>query len=182
MLLKACMGKSVSGGGLNVSNFREEMADMFPEKREQIVHMTRKQLTNLCKRDKEIQGEIKEAKARYFLPGTPLNERQQAYCACLNHVSAKNPASCYVGPKPEWKKGPRSQQCLNPFSVCSKSTKRKGRFHCLKYYDFDNMPQDEVKAISALHGKTVKEARKFIQDEYKNKETWKQANYKWRNL
>lgn len=176
VLLNACMGKSLSVGGLNLPDFREEMAEMFPEKVDEIVGMNRKQLTSLCKRDKEIRGEIKEAKARYFLPGSPLNEKQQAYCRCLAHVAAKNPSECYEGKQPEWKEGPKSDQCVNPYSVCTKSTHRQGRFHCLKYYDLDDMPQKEVEAVSALHGKSIKETRKYIQDEHKQS-SWKQVSY-----
>jgi len=176
VLLNACMGKSSAGGGLNIADFREEMAEMFPEKADKIMNMNRKQLQGLCKRDVEIREEIKEAKARYFLPGSPLNERQIAYCRCLAHVSAKNPAECYTGADPEWKKGPKSKRCYNMYSVCTKSTKRKGRFRCTPYYDLDDMPADEVKSIAMLEGKTVPQLRKYIEEE-RRKPGWKNPYY-----
>jgi len=176
VLLKACMGKSVSGGGLNLQDFREEMAERFPNKAEKIREMNRKKLTAFCKRDKQIREDIEKAKDRYFLPGSPLKKKQKDYCRCLAHVSAKNPSQCYEGNNPEWKQGRKSKTCLNVYSVCTKSAKRKGRFHCLKYYDLDNIPPDEVESISALHGKTVQETRKYIQDEHKQ-QSWKNPNY-----
>ena len=106
---------------------------------------------------------MREAKAKYFVKGTPLNKRQMDYCRCLAHVSAKNPVWCYK--HQAWKTVRRGSPCYNPYAVCTKSTRRKGRFHCTKYYDLENMPSGEVRALALMKGLSVSDFKKLADRE-----------------
>lgn len=59
--------------------------------------------------------------------------------------------SCYQGKNPEWKLGPKSDKCVNPYSICAASVGTTSR--CYDHYDFRKMPQNEARAIKRLHGK-----------------------------
>ena len=153
-LLYACMGKSKSAGGLNLPEMKKGLIKKFPKHKEEINKMNRKQLTNYCR--KNFGKEIQKSKEKYFVHNSSLNKQQMKYCRCLAHIAAKNPEWCYE--HGAWKK--TKGKCYNPYSVCTKSTKRKGRFYCNKYYDFDNMPEKEVKSLALLKGISVSELKR----------------------
>ena len=152
-LLNACLGKAESAGGLNLPEMKKQLVQLFPEHQSEIRRRTRKSLYGYCK--KYFSEEMREAKEKYFVRGTPLNKRQMDYCRCLAHVSAKNPEWCYK--HGAWKKVRKGTPCYNPYAVCTKSTKRKGRFRCTKYYDLQNMPAREVRALAAMKGLSVRD-------------------------
>jgi len=103
------------------------------------------------KEDCGCSASPKSPRKDYFKANSPLTDRQRAYCRCIAHVAAKNPTSCYQGKSPEWKLGPKSKTCVNPYSVCAASVGTTSR--CYNYYDFRKVPQNEVSAIKRLHGK-----------------------------
>ena len=150
-LLNACLGKSKSTGGLNFPEMKKALIKLFPKHRQDIQKRTRKSLYQYCKR--HFGEEIREAKERYFVKGAPLNKRQMDYCRCLAHISAKNPEWCYK--HGAWKTTRKGSPCYNPYAICTKSTRRKGRFHCTKYYNLENMPSKEVKALARMKGLSV---------------------------
>ncbi len=51
------------------------------------------------------------------------------------------------------------KQCYNPYSICSKSTRRKGRIECFKNTNLKNLPKNELIALAKLKGKSLKELR-----------------------
>jgi len=160
-LLNACLGKAESAGGLNLPEMKKQLIQLFPEHRSEIQRRTRKSLYNYCKRYFGV--EMKEAKSKYFVEGTPLNKPQMDYCRCLAHVSAKNPEWCYK--HGAWKTTRPGTPCYNPFAVCTKSTRRRGRFYCAKYYDFENMPANEVKSLAAMKGLSVADYKRLAAKE-----------------
>jgi len=87
----------------------------------------------------------------YFKKGTSLTDKQKRYCRCIAHVASNYPMKCYSGSDPEWKKGPKSKKCGNPYSICASSVGTTTS--CYDHYDFRRMPKKEVKALKALHGK-----------------------------
>lgn len=155
------MGKSKSTGGLNLPEMKRELIQLFPEHRHEIQKRTRKSLYRYCQ--KYFGEEMKEAKAKYFVPGTPLNKHQMKYCRCLAHVAAENPEWCYF--HNAWKTIRPGSPCFNPYAVCTKSTRRRGRFHCTKYYDLENMPRKEVRALAAIKGLSVPEFKNLAKQE-----------------
>ena len=156
-LLNACEGKSKSTGGLNLPEMKRELIELFPEHRQEISSRTRKSLYRYCKR--YFGEEIREAKEKYFIRGTPLNKKQKDYCRCIAHVAAKNPEWCFK--HQAWKRAKKGDKCLNPYAICTKSTKRRGRFYCTKYYDLENIPIEEVKALASMKGMSVSEFKKL---------------------
>ena len=160
-LLNACMGKSKSAGGMNFPEMKRALVRLFPEHRQDIQRRTRKSLYNYCK--KYFGVEMREAKSKYFVKGTPLNKRQMDYCRCLAHISAKNPEWCYK--HGAWKTVRRGTPCYNEFAVCTKSTKRKGRFKCTQYYDLRNMPSSEVRGLARMKGLSVSDFKKLADRE-----------------
>jgi len=145
-LILACDGKSASQGGLNFTELKDELSASFPNEEHKIRSMTRKSLLGYCKRTPKINKEIKTSKEKYFRPGSPLNSRQKAYCRCIAHVSAKDSA-------------------LNPYAICTKSTKRTGRFKCAPYYDYSNIPDHEVKGLAKLKGTNVSNMKRISDEE-----------------
>ncbi len=93
----------------------------------------------------------KTPKKSYFKDSTHLSKKQQSYCRCVAHVAAKNPASCYGGSSPEWKKGAKSRGCTNPYQICAGSVGTSAR--CYDQYDFRKIRANEVRALRRLHGK-----------------------------
>jgi hypothetical protein len=173
--VNACRGKSKSQGGMNIQEFKEAITFYFGLEEDEIANMTRKELEMICNQlDESNSPRNEKEEDRYFLPGNPLTKEQKKYCRCIAHVSAKNPENCYRDG--EWEKGPKSAGCVNPYSVCTKSTKRKGRFKCAPYYNLDRIPRKEVEGIAKLHDKSVQEMKAFIAEERK-KEGWSNPNY-----
>lgn len=186
-LIKACKGYSASKGGLNLTQFRYQLIEEFPKKKNKIESMnTRKELEYFCQNDRNIQARIKryynrpktsnysksprspkspkspnnsknsktsKTSKNYFKSGSKLTSQEKKMCRCIAHVSAKNPNKCYRGSNPEWKKGPDSPNCRNPYSICRSRISGVKQIHCYDEYNFNNMPDNEVRAIKRLHGK-----------------------------
>lgn len=168
-LLNSCIGKSESSGGLNLPEMKKELIKLYPEYKEEIQQKTRKSLYSFCK--KNFGKDIQKAKKKYFVHDAHLNERQMAYCRCIPKVAVKNPEWCYK--HEAWKKN--KEKCVNPYAVCTKSTGRKGRFYCGKYYDFDNIPEKEVEALAALKGVSVNEMKRQAAKE--RRDYFEKVNY-----
>jgi len=87
----------------------------------------------------------------YFKPGHSLTDKQEKFCRCVLHVAAKQPADCLKS------KNYGSKGCYNPYAVCAKSTGtsvgRSGK--CGQSYDFNGIPDNELKAYSMMNGITV---------------------------
>jgi len=173
-LIRAINGASASRGGLNLKEFRSRLVKEFPRKEKRINSIkTRKELEEYCQKDRNIQARIKRNAPKsasktskapktpkkskpskdYFKAGSKLTDSQKKMCRCIAHVSAKNPDRCYKGPNPEWKVGPASLGCRNPYSICRASLGGGGSIRCYDEYDFRKMPKDEVRAVKKLHGK-----------------------------
>lgn len=160
-LLNACLGKSESQGGLNLPEMKKQLIQLFPEQRKEIQKRTRKSLYVFCK--KHFEEEMGESRSKYFVEDTPLNKAQMDYCRCLAHVSAKNPPWCYK--HGAWKSVRPGTPCYNPYALCTKSTGRKGRFRCAKFYDFENMPKNEVRTLAMMKGLSVPEFKRLAEQE-----------------
>lgn len=89
-----------------------------------------------------------EQKQAYFLGNAPLLDQQKKYCRCVAHVSAKNPEWC--NRERAWFSVRNGKQCANPFSICTKSTKRRGQIECSINFDFRNFPEEELRAYADL--------------------------------
>ena len=163
-LLNACLGKTASSGGMNLPEMRRALIQLFPDHRLELQKRTRKSLYGYCK--KYFSEEIKEAKSKYFVKGTSLNKAQMAYCRCLARVSAKNPEWCYK--HEAWKHVNPKSPCYNPYAICTKSTRRRGRVYCTKYYDLENMPIKEVRSLALMKGLSVSDYKKLALQEQNN--------------
>lgn len=173
-LIRAINGASASRGGLNLKAFKSSLAKEFPRKEKRINNIkTRKELEEYCQKDRIIRARIKRNAPKaskaprapkgskkskpskdYFKAGSKLTASQKKMCRCIAHVSAKNPDRCYRGPNPEWKAGPASPGCRNPYSICRASLGGGGSIRCYDEYDFRKMPKDEVRAVKKLHSKS----------------------------
>jgi hypothetical protein len=191
---KALAGVTLSRGGLNKEGLRNAILRRYPKQRAEIKTLkTRQDLVDwytsrgkkksgsspktkrstpktkrASPKTKRVSPKSPKVKSRaYIIRGSPLTEKQKKYCRCLAHVSAQNKAVCYRSG--EWKKGPKSKKgCLNPYSICTKLTKRSGpRFECVPYYNLDAIPAAEIKGMAGLHGKTVTQFKKYIRDRQK---------------
>lgn len=137
---RACEGKAPSQGGMLLSEFKSELIKRYPEYVDEIRSMNRKELTNFCDDNSNIKKDVKDAKSAYFKSKTPLTEEQKSYCRCIAHVSAKDSA-------------------YNPYAVCTKSVGRAGSFKCTPYYNYDEIPQEEVEGLARLKGKSTSQLR-----------------------
>lgn len=171
-LFKACNGLPASKGGLNATQFRSQLIKEFPRKEKRIDSLqTRKELEEFCREDRNIQARIKrqhrspkpskpskspkspKTPKDYSKSGSKLSVREKKMCRCIAHVSAGNPVKCYTGSDPEWKKGPDSPSCRNPYAICRSRIRGVGKIRCYDDYDFRKMPENEVRAVKKLHGK-----------------------------
>ena len=160
-LLNACNGKTQSNGGLNLSEMKRILIKMYPNRKRFIESKSRKELESYCKRilfknEPSIKSVNKE-KSKYFVRGTPLNEKQKKYCRCLVHVA-------------------ESKRTTNPYAICTKVTDRKGRFKCLPYYNLNNLTASEVRGLAKLHGKSVPQLKKYMNTIHRTKE-WRKVTY-----
>lgn len=146
-LARACEGKSYSQGGLNLPEFRQALASKFPEYAQKINSMYRIDLTEFCGNSTRISTAVEKAKASYFRPDSPLDDDQARWCRCIAHVSAKSSA-------------------YNPYAICTKSVGRVGRFKCAPYYNYDQMPKEEVEGLAKLKGKSVEQLKSSSEAEY----------------
>lgn len=160
-LENACFGKTASKGGLNLSDMRMELIALFPKDSKKIKGYNRKALEGFCRRKLKLSKANIESS--YFIEGTPLNDSQMSYCKCLAHVAAKNPEWCYR--HGAWKTVRPGTPCYNPYAVCTKSTRRRGSFPCTKYYDFENMPEDEVRSLAMMKGLSVPNFIRMVEGE-----------------
>lgn len=72
-----------------------------------------------------------------------MNNNKEKYCSCVLKVAKKNTQQC--NRTHNWK-----NKCYNPYAICAKSVKTStGRSPC--YYDFNNIPIDEVIAYINLN-------------------------------
>lgn len=96
----------------------------------------------------------KTNKKNYFKPGNRLNDEQKKYCRCVYHVAAQQTPECLRRRKwTDQSKNPKDRnptKCYNPYAICSKSVKRKGRIECYKNTRLQNLPLKERKALAAL--------------------------------
>lgn len=111
-----------------------------------------------------------EKKLEYFKNKRNLSEREQKFCKCVLHVSAKQPNSCNYDKA--WYNKRNGKTCYNPYAVCAKSTGTTSR-KCSENYNFENIPDNELKAYGGL--KHIPIPKKYNRIEMlKNIKTWKQ--------
>jgi hypothetical protein len=140
---------------------KQELIDFILENKSK----TKRKLSSSYKSKRSKKKSSPEkSKEDYFIKDTPLNSKQRKYCKCIAHVSAKNDSKCY-GKYEEWKKGPKSKDCLNPYVICTKSTNRSGsRFECVPYYNLEAIPKLEIASLAGLHGKKLSEFKKYVKE------------------
>jgi len=135
-LARACEGKAPSQGGLYLSEFRQKLSDMYPEYTDKIQNMRRTELTQFCKDNSDISSEVKSAKDKYFKPNSPLNDDQKRICRCIMHAAKQSPR-------------------YNPYAICRASTKVGGQISCSQYFDYDNIPEQEVENYAKFKNKSI---------------------------
>lgn len=86
-------------------------------------------------------------KAKYFIEGTNLSEREQAYCRCVLHVGEKNPGKC--NEEKLWFHEIDNKICYSPYSICAKSTRTTSR-KCGENYEYQNLSDDELVTYAEL--------------------------------
>lgn len=113
------------------------------------------------KKYREKTRKVKTNKKNYFKPGNRLNDEQKKYCRCVYHVAAQQTPEClrrrkwtdYSKKSKDQSKDLKDQnpnKCYNPYAICSKSVKRKGRIECYKNTRLQNLPPNEREALAAL--------------------------------
>lgn len=141
-LARACEGKAPSQGGLLLKDFRVELMKMYPEFAQQIKTMKRKDLTEFCKNHSEISSEVKKAKDSYFKPNSPLSDDKKRICSCIMHTAKQSPK-------------------YNIYGLCRASTKVQGQISCSKHFNYDAIPEPEVKAYARFKNKSVEELKRL---------------------
>jgi hypothetical protein len=114
------------------------------------------------RRQNQIGGQ-NENKEAYFLEGTPLDKKQKSYCRCLLHVASQQPEWCLK--EQAWRQTRNNRSCYNPYAVCTSSLGRRGNFECTKYYDLDNIPEEEVTSLTYMKNKSLDEIRRIAEEE-----------------
>ncbi len=79
----------------------------------------------------------------YFKSGNNLTENNRKYCRCVYHVAAKQSHQCLSSQN--W-----GGKCYNPYSVCTASTKRRGKVNCFENTNLSRLPEKELQALAAL--------------------------------
>ena len=170
-LALACEGKSASQGGMNLPELRRALRKNYPQHSNKFQTMTRREITNFCKKNTRIKKDVRSSQAKYFLENIPLTERQKKYCRCVAKVASKNNEWCYTHNM--WKKPPsrrsrssRRGACYNPYAVCTKSVGSENRPRaCLKYMDLERMPKEEVRALAKLKGVSASTLKRKVAKE-----------------
>jgi len=101
------------------------------------------------------QQQIPGGKLEYMLPGAPITDADARTCRCTLHVGARQPEWCleehaYFEKRKNQTTG-RIESCYNPYAVCVSSTKHAYPGVCTEYFDFDEIPDDELRAYAHLH-------------------------------
>ena len=166
-LLNASKGKTAKTGGLNMDNFRSYMIAKYPDRRDEILLSSRKEIQEIYKGTKPVQQIIGDPDMQaYFMPGTPLSKQQQSYCRCTMHQPSKQPKWCLEDLRNQQRKtkivkknGKEvTEKCYDPFPICTKSVKRTGSFACFPHYDFTSttkIPPEEIEAQTWMVKKSV---------------------------
>jgi len=94
-------------------------------------------------------------KIPYMLPGAVISESDARTCRCTLHVGARQPSWC-LAEKAYFQKrtDPQSGQvetCYNPYAVCVKSTGRAYPGICGENFNYDEIPDEELRAFAYLH-------------------------------
>jgi len=76
----------------------------------------------------------------YFGEDASLTEQEKKYCRCIMHVAAKQSDWCLK--QRAWGERRGNKTCYQPWSVCTKSTKRRAVVECSKNFDFSRVPDD----------------------------------------
>lgn len=79
---------------------------------------------------------------------TTLSESEQKYCDCVIDVATKQPGLCNL--EKAWFQTRDDKACVNPYSICAKSTQGSNR-QCNWNYDYDKMNDIEVIAFCNLN-------------------------------
>jgi hypothetical protein len=91
-------------------------------------------------------------KKSYFIQGKKgLSDKEKSFCRCVIHVEAEQPDKCLKNPQLRGKKG-----CYNEYAVCAKSVGTSSR-QCSNYYNFDKLPDNELRAYALERKVTVSE-------------------------
>src|SRR3990167_1265801 len=86
----------------------------------------------------------------YFVDGAPLNDKQKSYCACNLHVLSQQSSECLK--EQSWGEKLGGTTCASPYKVCASSVgTTMGQASCSKWFDWDNIPEDEIRAYAELN-------------------------------
>lgn len=107
------------------------------------------------KQQQQRQQKIPGGKLAYMLPGAPITDADARTCRCTLHVGAKQPEWCleehaYFQKRKNPSTG-RIESCYNPYAVCVSSTQHAYPGVCTEYFNFDEIPDDELRAYAHLH-------------------------------
>lgn len=94
---------------------------------------------------------LPENKESWINPQSTLSEEERKYCRCVTEVAAKQPAECNADPKAMAGHHIGTATCYNPYAVCAASTHTTSR-HCGASYEFQNLPDDELRGYASLKG------------------------------
>jgi len=130
-VVKFALGSFVSKFGLQFQN-KLSFYSGKDEARKQLTCSTQDGVEFCRETDGKQPASI--SKEAYFEEGTPLDDKEKAYCRCLAHVAVQQA------------KG----KAANTYAICTKSVRRTGTVECSPYYAFSNWPDAELDAYIRL--------------------------------
>lgn len=112
----------------------------------------------------------------YFKSNHSLKEQEQKYCRCVLHVAAKQTGECLKrAGKIKGGEKINGKTCSNPYAICAKTTRTSSR-SCGKSYDFNKIPDNELRAYAAMKG--INSPRPYKRNTMINKiSQWKKTKY-----
>lgn len=167
-LRKACMGRANAAGGLDVIEFKRELAKWFSaDETNTIMKSRRGDLQPYCTALLEHQVKIeKEQSQSPSYSGGVYNTLTSSYTPAtiydsssgINYSDKSNPIA-YSDKNKRWCRCvahvSAKRNVNNPYAVCTHSVGRDGRVSCEDYYRNEyHLPADELDALATLKGKT----------------------------
>lgn len=87
----------------------------------------------------------------WYLPNDLPYEKKK-FCDCVLKVAGKQTEGCLE--QKAWRERVDGKICYNPYPVCAKSVGTTSR-ECGRYYDFNKIPDIELRGYAALNGITI---------------------------
>lgn len=91
----------------------------------------------------------KHSGVQYFKESSQLTEEEEKYCRCILHVASEQPGQCNM--EKAWFEKRDDRICYNPYAVCASRVGGSNK-NCSINYQFENFPDDELRAYANLHG------------------------------